>query len=293
MKDEALQLSSGAVLKPDPYRQQSLVFNNFAPSAEQTYVQDFLFPDLKGDPNDKPKALNVTFDGATLAKTNKPHFTTNQFNFHYDLSCTAAASAAQAQGGSSQLDAVAGCMNQWMSNGVWKMRVIAVGPNPADVAKASDQNGWRVTQEWVNVSSMKVYPGVLGDGTNRVAPTNVTDEFLATKNGNNVSSANVAGGFAVGARNVPFLPNVPYQFTQLFAGGTLDPSDAPTRLLVTFDVNAQNKLKLSYPVPKYTHKPANFRISLECGGSVTMAPGVSAQSSTQPAPATQPSSLPE
>ncbi len=283
MKDETLLLSSGNVLQPDAYRQQSLVFNNFAPSGEQTYVQDFLFPNLKGDPNDKPKAMTVTFDGATLAKLNKPHFTTNQYNFHYDLTCTASGAAAQAQGGSSQLAATPGCMNQWMSNGVWKVRVVAVGPNPADVTKASDQNGWRVTQEWVNITHMKVYPSGLSDGTLRVAPTNVTDEFLATKNGNNASSANAVGGFAIGARNVPFLPNVPYEFTQLFAGGTLDPADTPTRLLVTFDTETQNKVKLSFPVPRYTQKPANFRISLACGGTVTMAPGVNAESSAQPA----------
>ncbi|MBV8637585.1 MAG: hypothetical protein JO322_05825 [Candidatus Eremiobacteraeota bacterium] len=286
MKGEELQLSSGNVLEPDPYRQQSLVFNTFAPSGEQTYVQGFLFPSGKGDPNDKPKALTVTFDGAKLATQNKPHFTSSQYNFHYDLGCTASGAAAQAQGGSSQISASPGCMNQWMSNGVWKMRVVAVGPNPADVTRPIDQNGWLVTQEWVNITHLKLYPGVLGDGFNRVAPSNVGDEFLATKNGNNVSSANVTFGMALGSRNVPFLPNVPYTYTQLFAGGTLDPADTPTRLLVTFNADAQNKLQLSYPVPRYTVKPANFRISLACGGTVTMAPGVNAQPSTQPQVAT-------
>ena len=289
LKTEELQLSSGNVLQPDPYREQSLVFNNFAPSGEQTYIQDFPFPNFKGDPNDKPKALSVTFDGATLAKmNNKPHFTSNQYNFHYDLGCTASGAVAQAQGGSSQLAAVPGCMNQWMSNGVWKMRVVAVGPNPADVTKASDQNGWRVTQEWVNITRYRVYPGSGNDGFNRVGPTNVTDEFLATKNGNNVSSANAVGGLSLGARNVPFLPNIPYRFSQLFAGGTLDPADTPTRLLVTFDADAQNKVQLPFAVARYTHKPANFRISLACGGNVTMAPGANVQSAAQPPAATQP-----
>ncbi len=78
MTGEELQLASGNVLQPDPYRQQSLVFNDFAPSGEETYVQGFLFPNLKGDPNDKPKALSVKFDAAKLAQQNKPHFTTNQ-----------------------------------------------------------------------------------------------------------------------------------------------------------------------------------------------------------------------
>lgn len=291
-KEEALQLC-GTSLQGEEHNQQVVVFNTFAPSGELTYTQSFFGPNMKVDPSDKPKALDIAFDGAAVARSNKPHFSTPRYNFHYKLDCVASGAQAQAQGGSTQLTATPGCMNQWMSNGVWKMRVLAVVPNPIG-AQAKDQNGWRVRQEWVNVTRGKVYPGVLPDVGNRVAPTNVSDEFLATKGGNNASSFNVVGGFALGARNVPFAPNVPYRFEQLIAGGNLNPADAPVRLLVTFNTAAQRKVQLPIPVPQY-RTPANFRIDLTCGGTVTMAPGVDALQTptpSQPQPAAQPAAQP-
>jgi hypothetical protein len=166
------------------------------------------------------------------------------------------------------------------------MRVLAVGPNPAG-ADAKSQLGWRVKQEWVNITHGKVYPGVLPDVPDKVAPTNVSDEFLATKSGNNASSANTAGGLALGGRNIPFAPGVPYTFEQLIVWSPFDPADVPTRLLVTFDVSKQDAVHLPIAVPHY-RKPANFRINLACGGTVTMASGVSAAQTPPPQPAAQP-----
>ena len=292
-KGESLRLS-GTTLEGEEHNQQVVVFNTFAPSGQLTYAQSFYGPNMRVDPSDKPKSLDVTFDGATLAKTDKPHFTSSKYNFHYNLGCVATGAAAEAEGGSTQLAAAQGCMNRWMSNGVWKMRVLAVHPNPPG-ATAQNQNGWLVKQQWVNVTHMKVFAGVLPDIGRRVAPTNVSDEFLATKSGNNASSFNVVGGFQLGGANHfnPFEPGVPFTFEQLIAGGNLDPADAPIRLLVTFDTTAQNKVKLPIPVPHY-RMPANFRIDLTCGGTVTMAPGwqtfhtPAPGASAQPAAAAQP-----
>lgn len=282
LKDQQLQLSSSA-LPVEEHNSQVLVFNTMAPSGQLTYTATFFGPNMRVDPNDKPKAVDVTFNGAVVAASNKPHFTSSDYNFHYNLGCVATGAKAQAEGGSTQLTATSGCMNQWMSNGVWKMRVLAVMPNPAGTT-AANQNGWLVRQEWVNISRMKVFPGVLGDESRRVAPTNTSDEFLATASGNNASSFNVAGGFSLGQRNVPFMPGAAFAFNQLITGGGLDGADAPTRLLVTFDTAAQDKAIASYkmPVPRY-RKPANFRIDLTCGGTVTMAPGW--QTLHSPAPA--------
>jgi hypothetical protein len=263
---------SDTSLEAEEHRQQGLSFNTLAPSGEFTYTQTFFGPNMTVNPSDKPKALDVAFEGDKLATMNKPHFTSRQYNFHYDLTCVATGAKAQAEGGSTQVAATPGCMNQWMSNGVWKMRVLAVTPFPAGT-KAKDQFGWSVRQEWVNITHGKIYPGPLPDVPNRVAPTNVSDEFLATKNGNNASTTNTVGGFHIGQRNIPFPPGVPYTFDQLITWGPLDASDTPTRLLVTFDTATQSKVKLPIPVPQY-HKPANFRISLACGGTVTMAPGL-------------------
>ncbi|MBV9271497.1 MAG: hypothetical protein JO165_10400 [Candidatus Eremiobacteraeota bacterium] len=277
LKEEELVLGS-QTLPAEGHRQEGLAFNTLAPSGEFTYTQVFYGPNGTVDPADKPRALDVSFEGDKVAASNKPHFTTRQYNFHYKLDCVASGAAAQAEGGSTQLAATNGCMNQWMSNGVWKMRVLAVTPFPEGTT-AANQTGWHVKQEWVNVTSGKVYPNGMDPG-NHVAPTSVSDEFLATKNGNNASSANTVGGFALGSRNIPFPPGVPYTFEQLIAWSPLDASDTPTRLLVTFDTVQQNKWKLSIPVPHYRN-PANFRISLACGGNVVSAPGVSA-SAAQP-----------
>lgn len=284
LKPQQLVLS-GQTLEAEGHRQEGLAFNNFAPAGQYTYTQTFFGPNMTVDPADKPKALDVSFDDKIVAASNKPHFTSSTYNFHYNLGCVASGAAAQAEGGSSQLNAAEGCMNQWMSNGVWKMRVLAVIPAPTGT-DAKSQIGWRIRQEWVNVTHMKVFPGVLADPGNHVAPTNTSDEFLATQNGKNASSGNTAGGFALGQRNVPFLPGVPYTFEQLIGWSPFDPADAPTRLLVTFDTATQKKTKLSFPIPQY-RMPANFRISLTCGGSVTMAPGVAPQTPAPAQPAAQ------
>jgi len=276
---EQLVLADGTRMEAEAHRQEGLAFNTLAPSGQFSYTQVFFGPNMHVDPGDKPKTLEISFDNKTVSQSNKPHFTSSQYNFNYDLSCVATGAAAQAQGGSAQLAAQNGCMNQWMSNGVWKMRVLAVVPHPAGTS-VKDQNGWTIRQEWVNVSHMKVYPGALGDAGNRVAPTNTSDEFIATKSGNNASTYNMAGGFSLGGRNVPFLPGVPYTFDQLISWGPFDGTDPPVRLLVTFDTAAQRKLQMPFAVPQYRGL-ANFRISLTCGGSVQMAAGAAEQAQQQ------------
>jgi len=292
LKDMYLHLSNSD-LEVEEHNIQALTFNAIAPSGENNYTAVFYGPNMRVDPNDKPKGLDVTFDNKVVSTSNKPHFSSRQYNFHYNLGCVASGAAAQAQGGSTQLNAVNGCMNQWMSNGVWKMRVLAVTPFPVGTT-ARNQFGWHVRQEWVNILPYKVQPRGFDEG-NHVSPTSVSDEFLAMKSGSNISSANVVGGFGLGQRNIPFLPGVPYTFEQLISGGLFNAADPPVRLLVTFDTDTQKKIKLTIPVPRY-RMPANFRISLLCGGTVTMAPGLEELNTptpaqpaamTQPAPAAQ------
>ena len=280
LKPEELRLAN-ITIEAEGHRQEGLAFNTQAPSGEYTYAQSFFGPNMTVDPADKPKSLDVAFDNAVVSGSNKPHFSSRQYNYHYNLTCVATGKAAQAEGGSTQLNATQGCMNQWMSNGVWKMRVLAVVPFPVG-AQAKDQGGWLVRQEWVNITRVKTFPNGIADPGNRVSPTNVSDEFLATKSGNNASSFNTVGGFHLGQRNIPFVPGAPYTFDQLIGWSPFDATDTPTRLLVTFDTATQNKTQLSIPVPHY-RTPANFRISLACGGSVTMASGLEALQTAAPA----------
>jgi hypothetical protein len=260
LKDQSLQLGNGVIKASDTTAASMSMavvgFNTMAPAGQLTYKQVFYRQNV--DPSDKPKSLDIVFNGAQLAQEpSKPQFTSAKYNFHFDLGCKATGAVANAEGGSNQINATSGCLNQWMSNGVWKMRATAIAAVPPD-ARPEDQNGWRVTQTWVNITNRKVWPGVLPSGDE--PQTNVSDEFLATQSGNNASSFNVAGGLYLGARNIAFTPGSSYTFSQLFGGGGLNGNDKPVRLLVTFNTAIQNALS---GAPHYK-LPANFRIDLTC-----------------------------
>src|SRR5579864_460471 len=259
LKDQTLELGNGSITASQTtggnLSLQTVTNNNMAPSGQLTYRQVFLASNLNADPSNKPKGLQITFNGTQLAQqTSKPQFTSSKYNFHFNLGCTATGAAANAEGGSSEVAANEGCLNQWMSNSIWRMRVTALSPYPPD-AKPEDQTGWNVTQTWVNMTARKVQPLSIG-----AMPSNVTDEFIATQSGNNVSSASVAGGLSMSFRFHVFQPHESYTFTQLFLGGGLNGNDKPVRVLVLFDTATQNKLP---GVPHY-HLPANFRINLTC-----------------------------
>ncbi len=258
--DQRLELGSGAITAKEStagsMSMGNVGNNTFAPAGQMTYKQ--IFWNSNVDPSNKPKGLEITFNGVLLAQLkSKPQFTTSKYNFHFNLGCVATGAAANAEGGANEIAATPGCMNQWMTNGIWKMRVTAITPFPSD-AKPEDQYGWHVTQTWVNATSRRLWPdGLYGPGE---APSNVSDEFLATQSGNNASSFNVVGGFALGSRNVVFPPGGSFTFSQLFAGGDLNGTDKPVRLLVTFNAAIQNAL----PGMPHYRPPADFRIDLTC-----------------------------
>lgn len=236
---------------------QGLSANGFAAAGQYTYKQIFIGDHV--DPSQKPTALDVRFDAAKLAQfKSRPQFTTAQYDYHFKLDCTATGVTAQAQGGSTQVTAREGCANQWMSNGIWKMRVTGVAAahlSPQD--PSTTQTGWLVSEEWVNATTRPLFPGVLPSG--HALETNVGDEFLVTKSGNNASSANAVGGLSQ-LTNHQFAPGATYTFQQLFVWSPFDAADLPERLLVTFDAKKQNALAGH---PHYT-TPANFRIDLTC-----------------------------
>ena len=252
MTDEVLELTNGQLLASSSttgvLSTQAVAYHDFAPAAELTYTQLFMDPHL--DPSNKPKAVDVLFDAGKLgAHKDKPQFTSGQYDFHFDLSCEATGAAAQAQGGSNQIDAISGCRDQWLSNGIWKMRATVVSPDNGD-PDSTTQIGWLVAEEWVALA--KTSP----------ADTNVGDQFLVTASGQDVASSNSTVAtltwqqlayhdFSVGGR---------YGYKQNFRWSPFDEHDAPTRLLITFDAAAENKRD---DRPHYK-LPANFRIDLTC-----------------------------
>jgi len=259
--DERLELSNGAVMAKDSTSGTmslgGLGFNTFAPAGQFTYKQIFLPPGTF-DPTNEPKGLEILFNGSLLAQMKStPQFTTSHYDFHYNLGCVATGAAATAEGGSTQIAGTSGCLNQWMSNRVWKMRVISLTPRLIG-GPGSGQIGWLANQEWVNITGRPVYPGGLPGGP--AVQTNVTDEYLVVNSGNASSSANAVGGFALGGRNVAFPPNGSYTFGQYFSWSPFDPNDKPIRLLVTFNSALQNSLA---GLPHY-RIPPDFRIDLTC-----------------------------
>ena len=253
IKDEKLELTRGEMLASasttGTLSFQTVAYHDFAQAAELTYVQIFLDPML--DPSNKPKAVDITFDAATLAThKNKPQFSTHAYDFHFDLGCVASGAAARAQGGSTQVAAHEGCKNQWLSNGLWKMRATAVAPDD-NGDPTSPQIGWLVTEDWIAL----VKSTSAGD-------TSLADQYLITSSGNDVASSNSTVSTLTWQRFAyhEFAPGGSFTYQQNFRWGPFDPSDKPVRLLVTFDATAQNKRD---NVPHFK-LPADFRIDLTC-----------------------------
>lgn len=166
------------------------------------------------------------------------------------------AAAPQAQGGSTQAGAQSGCMNQWMFNGVWRLRVTNVAFHPAGDAV----NGWDVTMQWANGTSMA-----------GIAPVDTMkqDLVLGLANGDTLTATDSTRG-SLNQQQLDFhtFPaSGQFTYTQTFySGQTLDQNNKPAKLLVTFDVP---KYKASHPGSsgkfwKLKTPGYNYRIDLTC-----------------------------
>ena len=167
-----------------------------------------------------------------------------------------AATTSQAQGGSTQVSAQSGCMNQWMFNGVWRVRVTNVAFHPA----GDSVNGWDVTMQWGNGTS---YAGIAPADTFKQALV------LGLANGDTLTSTDSTRG-SLNEQQLDFhtFPaSGQFTYTQTFyTGQTLDQNNKPVKLLVTFDIpkyrtlNPHNSGKFwRTKTPGY-----NYRINLAC-----------------------------
>ena len=164
--------------------------------------------------------------------------------------------APPAQGGSTQVSAQAGCINQWMFNGVWRVRVTSVAFQPAGDAP----NAWNVTMQWNNGTQ---YAGISPIDARK------QDMVLALANGDTLSATDTTRG-TLNQQQLDFhsFPaSGQFTYTQsFFSGNTLDPNNKPAKLLVTFDVAGY---KASHPGNTgkfWTLKSPgyNYRINLDC-----------------------------
>ena len=254
LKDQKLTLNNGPLLasttNTGTLSMGTVGFHTFAPAAQFTYTQIFLAPTF--DPSNKPQTVDIIFDNAKLAVLkSKPQFTSAHYNFHFNLGCVATGKAAQAEGGSGEMAAIPGCMNQWISNGVWKMRATAIAPDNNN-DPTSPQIGWMITEDWVNLTSRPLAP----------SDSLMQDQYLITAGGQNTPATNSAGTSMNQEQLVfrTFPPGGSFTYQQRFRWAPLNPSDKPVKLLVQFDAAKQN---VRVGLPHYK-TPANFRIDFTC-----------------------------
>lgn len=169
---------------------------------------------------------------------------------------TASAAAPKAEGGSTQVSAQDGCMNQWMFNGVWRVRVT----NVAFVPKGDKANGWDVTMQWANGTK---YPNV------SPADTLKQELVLALKNGDTLTANDSSvGTLTEQTLDVHSFPaSGQFTYTQHFlSGDTLDENNKPAKLLITFDVPKYRQMHAGSPMKFWTAKTTgyNYRINLNC-----------------------------
>ncbi len=146
-------------------------------------------------------------------------------------------------------------MNQWMFNGVWRMRVTSVAPHQGDVP------GWDVGMQWANGTS---YAGISPMDTMK------QDLVLQLANGDTLTATDSTRG-NLNQQQLDFhtFPaSGQFTYTQMFLApnGQFNAANKPVKLLVTFDVP---KYKAAHPeknakfwrlkTPGY-----NYRIDLTC-----------------------------
>ena len=151
-------------------------------------------------------------------------------------------------------------MNQWMFNGMWRVRVTNVAFRPE--VPGGNANGWDVTMQWANGTS---FPNIAPGDTNK------QDLVLALANGDTMAATQTTSG-TLNEQKLDyhsFPASGQFTYTQMFnSGDKLDPNNKPVKLLVTFDVAAYKKYHGT--TGKYWNQKTagyNYRIDLTCDKS--------------------------
>ena len=253
LKDQVLQLDDGSSIAASLNNTGTMSMgvigsHTLSQAAQFTYVQ--IFRAAAFNASAKPKAVTVLFDGDRLPQLkSKPQFTKHQYDYRIKLDCQASGSQGS-QGGSFEIPAAQGCMNQWMSNGVWRMRATAIAP---DGEPGQPQIGWKVTETWVSLATKAIAAG----------DANVSIQQLVLGNGDTLlSDAGVvsSGSFGKLAYHT-FAPSSSLTYDQQFRQIPFDTVDKPVKLIVTFDTAMEKQTPYK---PHYTVNPPNVRIDLEC-----------------------------
>ena len=171
------------------------------------------------------------------------------------LSTSAVQAAPAAEGGSTQADAQSGCMNEWMFNGMWRVRVTSVAYQPAGDFPAV----WNVAMQWANGTSLSP-----------LAPSDTLKKamVLALANGDTLTTTDSTRA-ALNEQQLDFhsFPaSGQFTYTQMFMAQALDQNNKPAKLLITFDVPSYKKNHPAGTAKYWTQKTPgyNYRIDLTC-----------------------------
>ncbi|ALW88436.1 hypothetical protein [Deinococcus actinosclerus] len=166
--------------------------------------------------------------------------------------------ALTAAGGSNQLGAAEGCLNEWLFNGTWRLRVTSVKYVPD--AGNGNYYGWVVTTEFrnggkqlLNLSSTGIEKGV----------------SLALKDGStkDLGLGGIASAFRTGTDLPPgagLVMDLPFSWQGGAPTNAQLQANPPVKLIVPVDVSALRRGGSTlYKTVNYSKDPS-FRVNLTC-----------------------------
>jgi hypothetical protein len=148
------------------------------------------------------------------------------------------------QGGANQSEALEGCLNEWLFNGVWRFRATSLEP-----FKDGDRSGWRVAAELRN--------GTKADNI-ALSGTGFTALQLALSDGNQISVYNVTD------LNVPVAQGASIRASLVFYSDDPNEARTPTKLLLLLKPSASDVGMLRSVGVSYSTSDPSFRVKLDC-----------------------------
>lgn len=176
-------------------------------------------------------AFAVALPGASMAATPKP-----------------------ISGGSNQRAAVEGCMNKWLFNGVWRLRLLSVDPG-ASYNDGSQTTGVGVKIQLRNGTHKDLSPDQTG-----LADINGRGIVLGYNDDNTEDVVGSGTGLTEQLLDKTMPPGGGVTMTLYFPYGP-DKSAKPAKLIIPVDQHSEHNIAHA----KYSVKDPSFRVNLTCG----------------------------